>query len=83
MMLLSQQLPDCINLRVSLQSFYVHTERRLPICYLKNMIVPHILLQEKEISYEEGVQDGMRRGLQQSEQAVAQREKASVRISCQ
>ena len=62
---------DCINQGVLAEFLRAHRAEVTNMLFKEYDSAAHIA-SEKEISYEEGVQDGIRRGLQQSEQAVAE-----------
>ena len=62
---------DCINQGVLAELLRAHRAEVTNMLFKEYDSAAHIA-SEKEISYEEGVQDGIRRGLQQSEQAVAE-----------
>lgn len=51
---IEETITECIE-RTSSPIFYVNTERRLPICYSKNMIVPHTLLPRKRLVMKKGL----------------------------
>ena len=68
---IEETITECIEKGILADILREHRAEVTDMLFKEYDSAAHIA-SEKEISYEEGVQDGIRRGLQQSEQAVAE-----------